>query len=481
MQTYQSTTSLFRKPGIAFSLSQTNIRRFTNIIPISRKSSQKVVTFLGNRRHSALKQVVPRNIFLKKEILKQNNYQQFSVNEILEKIKTTVNDNEKNSRKYISQKEMVENYYRNMIFVQIKTLNKYTEQKQNIEKELASYQRELEMYKLKTSETNAKLQSFRILCESNSSLSLYSKYISEKEESNKLINNYNNKIIFIEKNIKYTLSSLQQILSEIKSLQSIKTHNVKQLIQYYLMLLNEFNDFRIDGISWIFYKLIELGYDINKCIRPSCINDKYWNYLKQVARDKIYLEELRIIYRAIRVKFIKKKDYDGLTITTTTNSGFNELQSRTVSTAVSKDESKCNMNTLPIIKENNNRPFYDKFLEKYIQQQGNPSRNKFKLNKNFFYYFKYFEQEELNLKTENYTEREDKDDKQLKLRDFLPKDIIDEVSDIKNTYDKAREELKNTIKLWQVKYKSENEDLKHLDIEKYKYIFQAIFGKFTPI
>jgi hypothetical protein len=247
------------------------------------------------------------------------------------------------------------------------------------------------------------------------------------------------------------------------------------------MLLNEFNDFRIDGISWIFYKLIELGYDINKCIRPSCINDKYWNYLKQVARDKIYLEELRIIYRAIRVKFIKKKDYDGLTITTTTNSGFNELQSRTVSTAVSKDESKCNMNTLPIIKENNNRPFYDKFLEKYIQQQGNPSRNKFKLNKNFFYYFKYFEQEELNLKTENYTEREDKDDKQLKLRDFLPKDIIDEVSDIKNTYDKALEELKNTIKLWQVKYKSENEDLKHLDIEKYKFIFQAIFGKFTPI
>ena len=169
MQTYQSTTSLFRKPGIAFSLSQTNIRRFTNIIPISRKSSQKVVTFLGNRRYSALKQVVPRNIFLKKEILKQNNYQQFSVNEILEKIKTTVNDNEKNSRKYISQKEMVENYYRNMIFVQIKTLNKYTEQKMNIEKELTSYQRELEMYKLKTSETNAKLQSFRILCESNSS------------------------------------------------------------------------------------------------------------------------------------------------------------------------------------------------------------------------------------------------------------------------------------------------------------------------
>ena len=477
MQTYQNITPFFRKPGIAFSLSQTNIRRFTNIIPISRKSSQKVVTFLGNRRHSAIKQLVPRNIFLKKEIIKQNNYQQFNVNEILEKIKTTVNNCEKNSRKYITQKEMVENYYRNMIFVQIKTLNKYTEQKLHIEKELTSYQRELEMYKIKSSETNAKLQSFRILCESNSSLSLYSKYISEKEESNKIINNYNNKIIFIERNIQSTLSSLQEILSEIKSLQSIKTHNVKQLIQYYLMLFSEFSDFRTDGISWILYKLIELGYNINKCIKPSCINDKYWNYLKQIARDKIYLEELRIIYRAIRVKFIKKKDYDGLTITN--NSGFNELQSRTVSTAVSKDESKCNMNTLPIIKENDYCSFYEKFLQKYIQQQGNPSRNKFMLNKNFIYYLKHFEQEEMNLKTGNYTEREDKDDKQLKLRDFLPKDIIDEVSDIKNTYDKALEEHNNKIKLWQMKFKTENEDLKHLDNEKYKFIFQALFGKFT--
>ena len=69
----------------------------------------------------------------------------------------------------------------------------------------------------------------------------------------------------------------------------------------------------------------------------------------------------------------------------------------------------------------------------------------------------------------------------LKIYDEISKETIEEVSTIKQEYERCQIELTGMIKSKMSKFKTENEDLKILDPNKYRLLLQSLFGLYVSI
>lgn len=372
---------------------------------------------------------------------------------IKETIKLNLFNVEPNSKQEIHIKEQIENAYKADIITQVQLILHLSEKKAEYTKEIVKWQKEISQLKNKIKHITESLYLFKVASEKHSSIALYKKYIMEKELSTKKINECTYKIEYVERNISIKVEGTQEISKRIRELKASKDKKISLLTKYYCELLSGGEDLRNDGLSWILYKLMELGYNVNRCQYPDYISNKNFEYLLRIADKKINLEKIRIIYNAIKIKYNHKKN--------------NSTQ------VFKKTQSK-----LPIITETSSTS-YEKFLKFYLKDKNSMIHLDIKKEKEKIKLRDFIDESRMgNVLTSPLSPIKKNP---IKIYDEISKETIEEVSKIKQEYERCQIEITAMIKSKMSKFKSENEDLKILDPNKYRLLLQSLFGIYVSV
>lgn len=344
-------------------------------------------------------------------------------------------------------KEKIEDLYRTDLINQFKTIDNYSLQKKDIEQEIFEIQKEIDKSKNKLFDLNGGMNSFYMSAGFNLSPSqlFFNQLLSKKDN---LVNDIreNNMILSEnEKKIIYKKKQLEKISFLIKELRFKKDVNIRLFIKYYCKLMSDGEDIRDEGLSWILYRLLELGYDINTCQYPVHITKKHFEYLQKVAKIKIEREKIKITYNALQAKYKNK---------------FQIKKSQPNIEFLNKNKGASST--------------YDKFLIKYFN------------DKNAEIHYK---SHGVEYKVLDYLNSGEKEKKKIGIEGYVngkkidgiesgidPQIIIDEIHNLKVNLDKIEKNLKDVIKEEIKEFKDEYEELRLKDFNKYCFIYQCLFG-----
>ena len=372
---------------------------------------------------------------------------------IKETIKLNLFSVEPNSRQEIHIKEQIENAYKADIITQVQLILHLSEKKAEYTKEIVKWQKEISQLKNKIKYITESLYLFKVASEKHSSITLYKKYIMEKDLATKKINECTCRIECVERNISIKVEGIQAISKRIRELKTSKDKKISLLTKYYCELLSGGKDLRNDGLSWILYKLMELGYNVNRCQYPDYISKKNFEYLLKVADKKINLEKIRIVYNAIKTKFKHIKN--------NSTQVFQKTQTR-----------------LPIITEATST-LYEKFLKFYLKDKNSMIHLDIKKEKEKIKLTDFIDESTMDSIVTSPPSPIKR--RPLKIYDEISKETIEEVSTIKQEYERCQIELTGMIKSKMSKFKTENEDLKILDPNKYRLLLQSLFGLYVSV
>lgn len=357
---------------------------------------------------------------------------------IKETIRLTTMHTEPNSKEEIQQKERVEEIFRSELMNLIRHIERLCEIREGYQNDILNYQKEIKKLKDSIKKMNDNLMMFRTACEKHRSKGLYQKFVVEREHNLKKTHEINKKIKSIENSISGRMTLVKRVTTDIKSLKGVKDKRILSLIKYYCSLIAMGTDIRNEGLSWILYKLLELGFDINRCQYPPYITKKNFEYLINVSRLKIDIEKFKILYHAIRAKFSKNQN------------------------------KRKNPNELPLVGESHGT-FYEKFLQNYLKDKNTLIHINLRDPDTDARFKDFLDDEAFEHHLKN---SED---------ETITKEIIEDVSEIKKCYEKCHSDLAVLQKDFMKKFKEENEDLRLFNFKQYKLIFQSLFGLTTVV
>lgn len=217
--------------------------------------------------------------------------------------------NDKNKMEKINWKEISE--LKKLMVQQTNLIEKYNQQLKNLitnyQKEKENYQSIADVYHYAKTQSNSKLTEVKFddsylkqvriikenLAKGNQEVELAKEKFIESE------NEYIIKTPFIEQKLRES----KVYLEHIKNVYDKLTEESKE---YYFHLLKEGIDVRDTGLSWIVFKLLELGATITINDFPKFIDQQSYKYLMEYSKKKLTLSKLKVMSRLITDTFIKK-------------------------------------------------------------------------------------------------------------------------------------------------------------------------------
>lgn len=169
-----------------------------------------------------------------------------------------------------------------------------------------------------------KLKSRHSIIEYEEKLKKYREYLSICDDINIEINNYNKKFNSIQKDLNCILEKVTKKVEEINKDSNklkvvFKELNQKQT-KYYLNILKKGIDTRMEGLSWVVKRLIELNVPIDSTIFPGFLDQEQIDYIIQISKYGYEINQLKIILDTLRerqnelseekIKYNNKKFYD---------------------------------------------------------------------------------------------------------------------------------------------------------------------------
>ena len=335
----------------------------------------------------------------------------------------------------IRTKEEIEEKYRVHLCNQFRIINIYIKQKKEFENEVSEMQKIIENSKSKIFELNGGMLSYY---NGTSGVKiknqLFSNYLLKHKdiiENHNIVNKY--EILINDKK-----NEIKKLSNEIKELKFKRDKNLNCLIKYYNKLLTEGVDIREEGLSWILYRLLELGYDIKTCQYPEYIQKKYIEYLKKLASLKLEKEKIRIIYHAFQMKYKTK------------------IQTKKKRQSIE----------LFVVKNKGASVNYDKFLINYY----NDKNAEIHFNKSVEEY-----------KVLNYLKNIVKDDKEefsISKIGISPQILIKKINTTKQNMCMLEVEIEELINDTIKEFKKDYQQLRISNYKKYYFLFQCLFGTF---
>jgi len=135
-------------------------------------------------------------------------------------------------------------------------------------------------------------------------LKKYREYLSIIDDINNEINKYDKKFNSIQNDLNNILNKTSQKIEEInKETNQIKIIykelNHKQT-KYYLNILKKGIDTRMEGLSWVVKRLIELNVPIDSTIFPGFLDQEQIDYIIQISKYGYEITQLKIILDNLR-------------------------------------------------------------------------------------------------------------------------------------------------------------------------------------
>ena len=135
-------------------------------------------------------------------------------------------------------------------------------------------------------------------------MKLYREYLTIVEDINKEIEKYDQKFELIRSDLDNILTESSEKIEEI----SIKTRKLKYLfkelnnqqIQYYLNILKKGTDTRLEGLSWVVKRLMELDMQIDSSFFPGFLDQEQIDYIIQISKLGFESMQLRQILESLR-------------------------------------------------------------------------------------------------------------------------------------------------------------------------------------
>ena len=134
----------------------------------------------------------------------------------------------------------------------------------------------------------------------------YKEYLSIMDDINDEIKNYNVKFDLIQKDLNDVLAKsrekIEKLNKDSNELKAIyKELNQKQS-NYYLDILKKGTDTRMEGLSWIVKRLLELNVPLDSTIFPSFLDQEQIEYIIQLSKYGYERNQLKILLDALREK-----------------------------------------------------------------------------------------------------------------------------------------------------------------------------------
>lgn len=368
-------------------------------------------------------------------------------NELKQKM-DRINKNISDDNFRLAERMKLENIYRDSLISLIREIDKKIEAKEQNQTEITLLQKKITQSKMKIDEIFANFKIFQQAAQKQNSTAMFSRFCAEKERVTKLINSIKLKQDSYKNSLNDKKEYEYELSLKLKELKSLKVKNCNALAEYYNKLLEEANDLRNEGITWILYKLLELGWNLEKCHFPSFINKRQVQFLINYSKKKIELSQLKIIYDAIKKKYSIHPNRQLINHSTIK-----------INTSIGKNQSIA----------------IQKFFSAYYN------------NKNSSAYIGLSASEKGDLKIRDFlkdldsgdmTERNDNDNIQKHLCIIIDRETVENIAEIKNQIDKVKKEVTSLIDSEIKAYQSENDDIKILNFAQYERIYQVLFGKY---
>ena len=191
----------------------------------------------------------------------------------------------------------VQKYYSAFIAVKIENKKSFRKNSSNITNSVQSSENESENVQKKGRKKT-------ILNIYEEKTKLYREYLTISEDINNEIQNYEKKFELI----KFDLDNILKESSEKIEQLSIKTKKLKYLfkelnnqqIQYYLNILKKGTDTRLEGLSWVVKRLMELDVQIDYSLFPGFLDQEQIDYIIQISKLGYELIQLKQILESLR-------------------------------------------------------------------------------------------------------------------------------------------------------------------------------------
>lgn len=347
----------------------------------------------------------------------------------------------------------IENLYRESLISIIKTIDNIIKEKENTKKDIIVLQTKITQTKMKIDETLASFKIFQQAAQKQCSTVMFTRFCAEKDRVTKLINSIKVKQDAYRSSLNEKKEYEYELSLKLKEFKSLKIKNASAFGEYYNKLLEEANDLRNEGLTWIVYKLLELGWNTDKCHFPSYFTKRHIQFLINYSKKRIELTQLKIIYDAIKKKYSlypkreilkrspNKMDYTSL--------------GRNQSVAIQKffsdyHNNKNNVNNVSSGLDGKANLKVNDFLKDLDSKEKTTDKNKM----------------------DNITKH---------ISMSVDKETVDNIYEIKNQIEKVKKEvttiIQNEIKVYQTDY----DDVRIFNFPQYEKLYQILFGKYNLI
>lgn len=370
--------------------------------------------------------------------------------------------NENYTPKQIAKtKEKIEELYRDDLIELFKNIDKNIVLRKKIEEEIFQLQKEIDLSKNKLFDLRGGMTNFYHnagIDYTANNQKYFGQLLLDQKNANKDIKENNFVIQQSERTINNKKIQLENITFIIRELRFKKDVNIRLLCEYYCKLMSVGKDSRDEGLSWILYRLLELGFDINTCQYPIHITKKYFEYLKNIARLKIEREKFKITLNALQSKYKEK---------------------------FTVKKSKPNLDFLN--KNKSGSTNYDKFLTKYFNDKN--AAIHFKIHGVEYKVLDYLNSERKKNNNKGNENERGNSQPPSQFRSLSrengfenEKNGIDtqkffkQVNYLKTNLENFDKQIKETKKEGIKEFKNDYDDLRVTDYNKYYFIYQCLFG-----